>query len=44
MIQKEHIPNQPGNYKETMRVNDDALEILNWEPKDRLRKYINKLR
>ena len=43
-IQKEHIPNQPGNYKETIRVNDDALEILNWEPKDRLRKYINKLR
>ena len=43
-IQKEHIPNQPGNYKETIRVNDDALEILNWKPKDRLKKYINKLR
>ena len=43
-IQKEHIPNQPGNYKETMRVNDDALEILNWEPKDRLKEYITKLR
>ena len=43
-IQKQHIPNQKGNYKETIRVNDDALEILNWKPKDRLRKYINKLR
>ena len=44
MIQKEHIPNQPGNYKETIRVNNDALEILNWEPKDRLKEYITKLR
>ena len=43
-IQKQHIPNQKGNYKETIRVNDDALEILNWKPKDRLRTYITKLR
>ena len=33
-----------NNYKQTLRINNDALEILNWKPKDRLRKYINKLR
>ena len=43
-IQKEHIPDQPGNYKKTLRVNNDALEILNWKPQDRLKNYILKLR
>ena len=43
-IQKEHIPDQKGNYKKTLRINDDALEILNWKPQDRLKDYILKLR
>jgi len=39
----EHIEDQPGNYRETLRVNDDLIEKLNWQPKDRLKDYINSL-
>lgn len=35
-----NVPNQPGNYKKTLRVNDDSLSKLGWKPKDRLRDYI----
>ena len=37
------IPDQPGNYRETLRVNDDLIKMLNWKPKDRLKKYITNL-
>ena len=39
-IDFERLSDQPGNYRETMRVNDDSLKRLKWEPKDRLKKYI----
>ena len=35
-----NIPDQPGNYRTTLRENDDTLDRLGWEPKDRLRDYI----
>lgn len=35
-----NIPNQPGNYKTTLRENDDSLDILGWKPSDQLRDYI----
>jgi len=38
-----HIPDQRGNYRETLRVNDDLINLLNWKPKDRLNQYINNL-
>ena len=38
-----YIPNQRGNYRETLRVNDDLIKMLNWEPKDRLKDYIANL-
>jgi len=38
-----YIPEQPGNYRETLRKNDDTLKLLNWEPKDRLKEHINQL-
>jgi|TARA_B100001094_G_scaffold163836_1_gene158609 UDP-glucose 4-epimerase len=38
-----NIPDQRGNYKETLRVNDDLINLLNWKPKDRLREYITNL-
>ena len=38
-----HIPDQPGNYRETLRENDDALDQLDWKPQDRLLDYINSL-
>ncbi len=34
------IPNQKGNYPETLRENDDMLELLDWIPKDRLKDHI----
>ena len=38
------IPDQRGNYRETLRVNDDLINILNWKPKDRLKEYIENLK
>ena len=38
------IPDQRGNYRETLRVNDDLISLLNWKPKDRLREYIANLK
>lgn len=37
------IPDQKGNYRETLRINDDLINLLNWHPKDRLREYIANL-
>lgn len=37
------IPDQPGNYRESHRKDDKALEILGWEPKDRVPEYISSL-
>jgi UDP-glucose 4-epimerase len=37
------IPEQPGNYRKTLRENDDTCERLNWKPEDRLRDYIQSL-
>lgn len=34
------IPDQPGNYRETLRKNDDSLIELGWKPSDKLRDYI----
>ena len=39
-----YIPDQPGNYRETLQLNDDAQRRLGWEPKDRLNEYIMGLR
>jgi UDP-glucose 4-epimerase len=38
-----HIPDQKGNYAETIRVNDDAIDKLGWQPTDKLEKYIKSL-
>jgi hypothetical protein len=39
-LEKIHLPDQPGNYRQTLRENDDTLERLEWAPKDRLKDYI----
>lgn len=39
----EKIPNQSGNYRETKRENNDALDRLEWQPKDILKQYIDNL-
>ena len=35
------IPDQPGNYRQTLRENDDSLKLLCWKPMDRLKDHIN---
>jgi UDP-glucose 4-epimerase len=37
------LPNQQGNYRETLRENNDALHLLGWTPEDKLENYINTL-
>lgn len=39
-VDKIYIPEQKGNYKETLRLNDDALNRLGWQPKKDLKEYI----
>jgi UDP-glucose 4-epimerase len=41
--EKVYIPQQRGNYQQTLRENDLALEKLDWKPTDRLKDYINGL-
>jgi len=38
-----YIPDQPGNYKLTLRENDDMLDKLNWKPLDRLKSHIESI-
>lgn len=40
---KVHLPNQQGNYRETRRENNDAINRLGWQAKDRLHEYIQSL-
>jgi UDP-glucose 4-epimerase len=42
-LEKIHLPDQLGNYRKTLRVNDDTLERLGWKPSDKLREYIQSL-
>jgi UDP-glucose 4-epimerase len=42
-VDKIHLSDQHGNYRKTLRENDDTLNRLNWKPKDRLKDYINSL-
>lgn len=39
-VEKIHLPDVKGNYRRTLRENDDTLERLDWKPSDRLREYI----
>ena len=38
-----YIPDQPGNYRKTLRENDDTIDRLGWKPEDRLKEYIDSL-
>lgn len=42
-IEKKHVQDVKGNYRETIRLNDIALEELGWKPLDKLKYYINSL-
>ena len=41
--EKINIPDQAGNYRTTLRENNDVLDRLGWQPEDRLKNYINSL-
>ena len=43
IVESVNIPDQRGNYRETLRINDDLINLLDWKPKDRLREYIANL-
>lgn len=40
----EYVEDVKGNYRETLRINDDALNRLGWQPKDQLKEYINEIK
>jgi len=42
-IKSTYLPDQLGNYRKTLRENNDTLERLNWKPQDRLEDYIKSL-
>ena len=42
-IESIYLPDQPGNYRKTLRENDDTIQKLGWNPHDRLRTYIQSL-
>ena len=42
-VKSEYIPEQKGNYRETLNTNTDAKDRLGWNPQDRLEDYIKSL-
>lgn len=38
-----HVPDQPGNYRITLREDDDTINQLDWRPIDKLKQYIHSL-
>ena len=38
-----YIPDQSGNYRATLREDDDTLNKLGWKPTDKLKQYIHSL-
>ena len=40
---KVYMSDQKGNYRKTLRRNDDAIKRLGWQPEDRLENYIKSL-
>ena len=43
-IKKRNILDQQGNYRQTLRINDDMHKRLGWLSKDRLKHYITNLK
>lgn len=39
-LQTIYLPDQKGNYRETLNENTDAKERLDWHPQDKLKEYI----
>ena len=42
-VEREYVAEVKGNYRETIRINNDAIDRLGWKPEDRLKEYIQSL-
>lgn len=42
-VEAVYLKDQPGNYRKTLRENNDSLERLGWKPEDQLLSYIKSL-
>lgn len=42
-IKKEYVDDVKGNYRKTLRINNDVIERLGWQPTDKLENYIKSL-
>jgi len=42
-LESMYLPDQLGNYRKTLRENEDTLDRLEWKPQDRLKDYIQSL-
>ena len=42
-VKREYVEDVQGNYRKTLRLNNDAIERLKWNPEDRLKDYIHSL-
>ncbi len=40
---RKYVDDVKGNYRETIRINNDAIERLGWQPTNKLEKYIKSL-
>lgn len=40
----QYVDDVKGNYRETIRINDDALNRLGWQPTDKLKSYIDEIK
>jgi UDP-glucose 4-epimerase len=43
-VKKEYTDDVKGNYRKTLRLNNDAIERLGWQPTDKLKSYINEIK
>jgi UDP-glucose 4-epimerase len=39
-----YVDDVKGNYRKTLRLNNDAIERLGWQPTDKLKSYINEIK
>jgi UDP-glucose 4-epimerase len=43
-VSSEYVDDVKGNYRVTLRENNDTIERLGWQPKDQLKEYINEIK
>jgi UDP-glucose 4-epimerase len=43
-VKKEYTNDVKGNYRKTLRLNDDTIQRLKWQPTDKLKSYINEIK